>query len=106
MKLEITFSTFDLLHAGHLEILDEAKRQFDYLILRLQLDSIDRPEKNVPAQSSTERSIQLKGSKDVDYLVPYVSEQDSENVVRSFKLGLRMIGDVNKKKNYAGRYYC
>ena len=47
MKVGITFSTFDLLHAGHVKMLEEAKRQCDYLIVGLQLDpSIDRPEKN------------------------------------------------------------
>ena len=64
MKVGITFSTFDLFHAGHVKMLEEAKRQCDYLIVGLQLDtSIDRPEKNGPSQSIIERYIQLKGSK-------------------------------------------
>ena len=59
MKVGITFSTFDLLHAGHIKMLEEAKRQCDYLIVGLQLDpSIDRPEKNAPSQSIIERYIQ------------------------------------------------
>ncbi len=46
MKVGITFSTFDLFHAGHVKMLEEAKRQCDYLIVGLQLyPSIDRPEK-------------------------------------------------------------
>ena len=50
MKVGITFSTFDLLHAGHIKMLEEAKRQCDYLIVGLQLDpSIERPEKNSPS---------------------------------------------------------
>ena len=62
MKIGITFSTFDLFHAGHVKMLEEAKRQCDYLIVGLQLDpSIDRPEKNGPSQSIIERYIQLKG---------------------------------------------
>ena len=44
MKIGITFSAFDLLHAGHIKMLEEAKRQYDYLIVALQTDStIDRP---------------------------------------------------------------
>jgi len=75
MKVGITFSTFDLFHAGHVKMLEEAKRQSDYLIVGLQLDpSIDRPKKNGPSQSIIERYIQLKGSKHVDEIVPYVSE--------------------------------
>ena len=87
MKVGITFSTFDLFHAGHVKMLEEAKRQCDYLIVGLQLDpSIDRPEKNAPSQSIIRAYIQLKGSKHVDEIVPYVSEQDLEDILRSFKL--------------------
>ena len=70
----------------------------------MQLDpSIDRPEKNAPSQSIIERYIQLKGSKHVDEIVPYVSEQDLEDILRSFKLDVRIIGDEYKEKNYTGR---
>ena len=101
MKVGITFSTFDLFHAGHVKMLEEAKRQCDYLIVGLQLDpSIDRPEKNGPSQSIIERYIQLKGSKHVDEIVPYVSEQDLEDILRSFKLDVRIIGDEYKEKDF------
>jgi len=107
MKVGITFSTFDLFHAGHLKMLEEAKLQCDYLIIGLQLDpSIDRPEKNVPSQSIIERYIQLKGCKFVDEIVPYVSEQDLEDILRSFKLDVRIIGHEYKEKNFTGRTYC
>ena len=66
----------------------------------------DRPEKNGPSQSIIERYIQLKGSKHVDEIVPYVSEQDLEDILRSFKLDVRIIGDEYKEKNYTGRTYC
>jgi glycerol-3-phosphate cytidylyltransferase len=103
----ITFSTFDLFHAGHVKMLEEAKQQCDYLIIGLQLDSsIDRPEKNEPSQAIIERYIQLKGSKHVDEIVPDVSEQDVEDILRSFKLDVRMIGDDYKGKNYTGKTYC
>ena len=107
MKVGITFSTFDLLHAGHVKMLEEAKRQCDYLIVGLQLDpSIDRPEKSAPSQSIIERYIQLKGSKYVDEIVPYVSEQDLEDILRAFKLDVRIIGDEYKDKAFTGRDYC
>ena len=99
MKVGITFSTFDLFHAGHVKMLEEAKRQCDYLIVGLQLDpSIDRPEKNGPSQSIIERYIQLKGSKHIDEIVPYVSEQDLEDILRSFKLMLELLEMSIKKK--------
>ena len=43
MKVGITFSAFDLLHAGHVAMLRESKEQCDYLVAGLQLDpTIDR----------------------------------------------------------------
>ena len=99
MKVGITFSTFDLFHAGHVKMLEEAKRQCDYLIVGLQLDpSIDRPEKNGPSQSIIERYIQLKGSKHVDEIVPYVSEQDLEDILRSFKLMFELLAMSTRKR--------
>ena len=107
MRVGITFSTFDLLHAGHIKMLEEAKTQCDYLIVGLQLDpSLDRDEKNAPTQSITERYIQLKGCKFVDEIVPYVSEQDLEDILRSFKLDVRIIGEEYKDKPFTGREYC
>ena len=107
MKVGITFSTFDLLHAGHIKMLEEAKRQCDYLIVGLQLDpSIERPEKNSPSQSIIERYIQLKGCVHIDEIVPYVSEQDLEDILRSFRLDVRIIGEEYKDRQFTGKEYC
>lgn len=106
-KVGITFSTFDLFHAGHVKMLEEAKSVCDYLIVGLQLDpSIDRPEKNSPSQSVVERYIQLKGSKHVDEIIPYVREQDLEDILKSFKIDIRIIGDEYKDKLFTGKDYC
>ncbi|MFV8335308.1 adenylyltransferase/cytidyltransferase family protein [Flavobacterium sp. RSP29] len=107
MKVGITFSAFDLLHAGHIKMLEEAKGQCDYLIAGLQTDpTIDRPEKNRPTQSVVERYIQLKGCKYVDEIIPYATEQDLEDILRSFKIDVRIVGDEYKDKNFTGRSYC
>jgi glycerol-3-phosphate cytidylyltransferase len=88
-------------------MLEEAKTKCDYLIVGLQLaPSLDRVEKNAPTQSITERYIQLKACKFVDEIVPYVSERDLEDILQSFKLDLRIFGDVCKDKNFTGRAYC
>ncbi|MGO4770110.1 adenylyltransferase/cytidyltransferase family protein [Flavobacterium sp. W22_SRS_FK3] len=107
MKIGITFSAFDLLHAGHITMLEEAKRQCDYLICALQTDpTLDRPEKNRPTQTVVERYIQLKGCKFVDEIVPYATEQDLEDILKSFKLDVRILGDEYREKNFTGREYC
>ena len=107
MKVGITFSTFDLLHAGHVKMLEEAKTVCDYLIVGLQLDpSIDREEKNAPTQSIVERYIQLKGCKHVDEIVPYITENDLLDVLQSFKIDVRIVGEEYSEKKYTGRTYC
>lgn len=106
-RIGITFSAFDLLHAGHIKMLEEARRQCDYLICGLQTDpTIDRPEKNRPVQSVVERYIQLKGCRFVDEIVPYATEQDLEDVLRSFKIDVRVVGDEYADRDFTGRKYC
>jgi len=107
MKTGITFSTFDLLHAGHIKMLEEAKSQCDWLICGLQTDpTIDRPEKNKPIQTVVERYIQLEGCKFVDQIVPYTTEQDLEDILHSFKIDVRIVGDEYETKDFTGRNYC
>ncbi|EEI91211.1 cytidyltransferase-related domain protein [Sphingobacterium spiritivorum ATCC 33300] len=107
VRIGITFSAFDLLHAGHIKMLEDAKRQCDFLICGLQTDpTIDRPEKNKPTQTVVERYIQLKGCKYVDQIVPYATEQDLEDILRAFKIDVRVVGDEYKERDFTGRQYC
>jgi glycerol-3-phosphate cytidylyltransferase len=103
----ITFSAFDLLHAGHVKMLEEAKLHCDYLIVGLQTDpTIDRPGKNKPTQSVVERYVQLKACKFVDEIVPYATEQDLQDILQSFAIDVRIIGEEYKDSNFTGREYC
>ena len=107
MIIGITFSTFDLLHAGHVRMLAEAKQLCDYLIVGLQTDpTIDRPEKNKPTQTVVERYIQLKGCRFVDEIIPYTTEQDLEDILKLYAIDVRIIGDEYREKNFTGRDYC
>tara|TARA_B100001057_G_C22068044_1_gene650869 strand:- start:72 stop:476 length:405 start_codon:yes stop_codon:yes gene_type:complete len=107
MKVGITFSSFDFFHAGHVKMLEQARAQCDYLIVGLQLDpSLDRVEKNSPSQSIVERYIQLKGCKYIDEIIPYVNEQDLEDILKSFNIHIRIIGEEYKNKYFTGKDYC
>jgi glycerol-3-phosphate cytidylyltransferase len=107
MKTGITFSAFDLLHAGHVKMLEEAKLRCDYLIVGLQTDpTLDRPEKNKPTQTVVERYIQLKACKFVDEIVPYATEQDLEDILQAFDIQMRCVGDEYIEKDFTGRKYC
>ena len=106
-KIGITCSSFDLFHAGHVKMLEEAKEHCDFLIVALQTDpTIDRPEKNKPKQSIVERYIQVEACKYVDQIVPYTTEEDLENIFKSFKLDVRIIGEEYKKKPFTAKHIC
>ena len=93
MKTGITFSTFDLLHAGHIAMLREAKDQCDYLICGLHVDpKIERPNKNSPIQSLVERYLQLSAVKYVDEIVPYNLEKDLADILLTYPINVRIIG--------------
>jgi glycerol-3-phosphate cytidylyltransferase len=88
-------------------MLEEAKSKCDYLIVGLQTDpTLDRPEKNKPTQTVVERYIQLKGCKYVDEIVPYATEQDLEDILQSFDIDVRIVGDEYINKDFTGRKYC
>jgi glycerol-3-phosphate cytidylyltransferase len=107
MKVGITFSTFDLLHAGHVQMLREAKEQCDYLICGLQMDpSLDRSEKNAPVQTIVERYTQLKGVRYVDEIIPYSSEKDVEDILTMYHIDVRILGEEYREKDFTGKDIC
>ncbi len=107
-KIGMTFSTFDLLHAGHIAMLAEAKNHCDYLIAGLQTDpTIDRPEsKNTPVQSIVERQIQLSATRFVDEIVVYQTEKDLEDILLTLPIDVRILGVEYEDKDFTGRKIC
>ena len=108
LKIGITFSTFDLLHAGHIAMLAEAKNHCDYLIAALQTDpTIDRPDsKNPPVQSIVERQIQLSTNRNVDEVVIYQTEKDVEDLLLILPVDVRILGIEYKDKDFTGKEIC
>ena len=108
LKIGITFSTFDLLHAGHVAMLAEVKNHCDYLICGLQTDpTIDRPDtKNKPIQSIVERQITLSACRFVDEIVVYQTEKDLEDILLTLPIDVRILGVEYKDKDFTGRDIC
>lgn len=107
-KVGITFSTFDLFHAGHVAMLSEAKNHCDYLIAALQTDpTIDRPDsKNPPIQSIVERQIQLSTNRNVDEVVVYQTEKDLEDLLLILPVDVRILGVEYADKEFTGKQIC
>jgi len=103
-KIGFTCSTFDLLHAGHVTMLEEAKRHCDFLIVGLQNDpTLDRAEKNAPVQSIVERQIQLAAVKYVDEIIIYNTEQDLIDLLLTLPIDVRVLGEEYKNKDFTGK---
>lgn len=107
LTIGITFSQFDLLHAGHIAMLAEAKNHCDYLIAGLQNNaSWDRPQKNNPIQSLVERQIQLSAVRFVDEIVVYNTEKDLEDILLTLPIDVRILGVEYMQSEFTGRAIC
>ena len=107
IKTGITFSTFDLLHAGHIAMLAEAKSVWDYLICGLHVDpQVERPNKNQPIQSVVERYIQLSSVQYVDEVIPYNLEKDLHDILLTYPIDVRIIGADYKDTEFSGKDIC
>ena len=107
LRIGFTASQFDMLHAGHIAMLSEARNHCDYLIAGLQNNaSWDRPEKNAPIQSIVERQIQLAATRYVDEIVVYNTEKDLEDILLTLPLDVRILGVEYRDKDFTGRDIC
>ena len=108
MKVGFVCSSFDLLHAGHILMLDECRSQCDKLIVGLQTDpTIDRPKtKNKPIQTMYERWIQLVGCRYIDEIIPYETEADLMNVLKSVPINVRFAGEEYRDLDFTGKQWC
>tara|TARA_S200000501_G_scaffold351529_1_gene369485 strand:+ start:522 stop:935 length:414 start_codon:yes stop_codon:yes gene_type:complete len=107
MRIGFTCSTFDLLHAGHVMMLREAKAQCDYLICGLQVDpSVDRAEKNSPIQSIVEREAQLAAVKYVDEVIIYCTEDDLCDIINMYPINVRILGEEYRDRDFTGKDEC
>lgn len=104
MKIGFTAGAFDLLHAGHVAMLKEAKQQCDYLVVGLHIDpSVERISKNKPIQTIVERYIQLAAVEGVDEVVPYQTEQDLIDILHLFRVDIRVVGADYRDKAFTGK---
>ena len=103
-KVGVTFGAFDLFHAGHVLMLQEAKTICDHLVVCIQTDpSIDHDEKNAPVQSIVERQIQVTACKYVDEVIVYDTEEDVMEILKSIDWDVRILGDEYRDRPFTGR---
>jgi glycerol-3-phosphate cytidylyltransferase len=106
-RVGFTCSTMDLFHAGHVAMLEEAKRYCDWLIVGIQSDpTLDRKSKNKPVQSIVERQIQVRGCRFVDEVWVYDTEKDLEDMLNILPINVRILGDEYQGKQFTGLRIC
>ena len=107
MRVGFTCCTFDLLHAGHVMMLREAKAQCDYLLCGLQVDpTLDRKTKNAPIQTIVERQAQLSAIKYVDEVIIYCTESDLLDIINMYPINVRILGEEYRTQNFTGKDEC
>ena len=105
MKKGFTCSCFDLMHPGHIKMLQDARNQCDYLIVGLQTDpTIDRPNtKNKPIQTLEERQIMLSAVRFIDEIMIYDTEDNLYKYLKKNKPDIRILGSDYKGKDFTGK---
>lgn len=107
LRVGFTCSAFDLCHAGHLAMLEEARAQCDYLMVGLHIDpTIDRPSKNKPVETVYERYIRLRSCKYVDEIIPYNTEAELEQILLITPIDVRILGDEYQNRDFTGKTLC
>jgi len=107
MRIGFTCGAFDLLHAGHVLMLQEAAEVCDHLIVGLHIDpSLERPQKNAPVQDLIERYIQLDAVRYVDEVIPYRTEEEMHNLLRILRINVRIVGEEYRSVALSGQDVC
>ena len=103
-KIGFTCGAFDLMHAGHMIMLEDASSICDKLIVAVQSDpSIDRQYKNRPVQSFDERIIMVDGCKYVDEIILYHTEEDLLRILKDISPDVRILGSDYRNKTFTGQ---
>ena len=106
MKKVITYGTFDLLHAGHINILRRARELGDYLIVVLSTDEFNAIKNKKAYYSYEDRKLILEAIRYVDEVIPeYNWEQKIDDVVGN-QVDVFVMGDDWKGKFDFLKDYC
>lgn len=107
MKRVITYGTFDLLHYGHINLLQRAKRYGDYLIVALSTDEFNWEEKNKKCYFTyEERKRLLEAIRYVDLVIPEEGWAQKERDVQNYHIDTFVIGDDWTGKFDFLKQYC
>ncbi|MGZ8794276.1 MAG: adenylyltransferase/cytidyltransferase family protein [Gaiellaceae bacterium] len=100
MRVGITFGTFDLLHVGHVNILERAKAVCDYLVVGVSTDQLTISKKGVAPVYSLEERLKIVSSlRVVDFVFREESLEQKADYIRQFRADVLIMG-----QDWAGKF--
>src|SRR5690625_116750 len=99
MKKVITFGTFDLLHEGHIRILERARKCGDYLIVGVSSDRLNELKGKRSVFSEAQRLAYVSALKHVDEVFVEESLELKDHYIKTYSADLLVMGD-----DWAGKF--
>lgn len=100
MRIGLTFGTFDLLHVGHINILERTKKLCDYLVVGVSTDDLSLAKKGVRPVYSQDERLKIVGSlRVVDYVFLEESLEQKAEYIRRFHADVLVMG-----QDWAGKF--
>ena len=108
MKTIVVNGTFDILHRGHLDILNRAKTLGDFLLVCIDTDERVKELKgnDRPINAEIDRLLLLANLKSVDMVLTFGSDQELENILKEYQPEIMVKGSDWKGKPIVGEQYC
>jgi len=108
MKKVFVNGTFDLLHRGHLELLNFAKSYGDYLIVAIDTDERVKEKKGSsrPIYNQEDRRFFLNMLKPVNQVEMFSSDNELEELIKGFTPDIMIVGSDWKDKPVIGSQYA
>ena len=100
--------TFDLLHRGHLDLLNYAKSLGEYVIVGIDSDERVKQMKGSsrPINCLMDRAHMLANLKSVDEVRFFGSDEELEGLVKEVKPDIMVVGSDWKGKSVIGSYWA
>lgn len=100
--------TFDILHSGHIEMLNYAKSLGTFLLVAIDTDERVKKLKGQdrPINNQADRAFMLQNLKSVDAVWYFDSEQDLERIIKLYQPDVMVKGSDYRDKRIVGAEYC
>ena len=108
MKRVVVNGTFDIIHPGHIHLLNYAKSLGDYLLVAIDTDQrvqqLKGPDR--PINSQNERKLLLENLQAVDEVCFFQTDQDLESIFKDYQPDVMVKGGDYRGRHIVGEKFC